>query len=709
VKQVFLNADQVAEVVEVDAPTVGSREVLIAVRASLISTGTETAGYDAGGLVARGLRDPSRVRAVLHSLRRDGLGATVDKIREKARQLTPRGYSGAGVVVAVGSEVRDVAVGDPVAYAGGPHAEFVAVSENLVARIPEQLTFDEAAFGAVACISLHGVRLAEPTLGECVLVVGLGLVGLLAAQFARASGARVIGVEPLESRRALGRELGIHTVLDPAEVADLGQAVAFLTDGHGADAALLCAGVKDSAVTNRALAACRDRARAVMIGDMGLDLARGALFAKELAFRVSRSYGPGRYDAGYEGKGLDYPIGYVRWTEGRNLACFLDQVARGVVRVRELVARRVPMEDARAAYRTLIDEPDTAVAVLLTYAERVTPTPTQRSPQRRRALAKRSDRLRVGVVGCGSFVSQQLLPHFADLNVELYAVANRTTASFPMLEARFHPVVLATSADVLLNDPAIDAFLVGTRHNLHAALAERIVRAGKPVHVEKPMAMTVSEAELVAAAVAEMDGLLTVGFNRRFAPTVEALARALETAASPRQFLYRVNALPVPLGHWTLDPLEGGGRLVGEGCHFIDLLCFLADSDVAEATGSFVGGMNPLVPPHDNFSATLRFANGDIATVIYSGQGAGGMSKERLEVFSAGSVFVIDDFLRLDVHGARTGGLALRRADKGFRGQLENFFDAVRGRATLRTTVDDGVRVARIIEALAGRRSTGGG
>lgn len=706
-KQVFLNADQVAEVVEVDAPTVGNREVLIAVRASLISTGTETAGYDTGGMIARGLRDPSRVRAVLQSLRRDGLGATVGKIREKARQLTPRGYSGAGVVVAVGSEVRDVAIGDPVAYAGGPHAELVAVSENLVARIPERLTFDEAAFGAVACISLHGVRLAEPTLGERILVVGLGLVGLLAAQFARASGARVIGVEPMEARRALGRELGIDTTLDPAEVEDLGQAVAFLTDGHGADAALLCAGVKDSAVTNRALGACRDRARAVMIGDMGLDLTRDALFARELAFRVSRSYGPGRYDAGYEAKGLDYPIGYVRWTEGRNLACFLDQVARGVVRVRELVARRVPMEDARAAYRSLIDEPDSGVAVLLTYAERA--TPTQLSPQRRRALAERSDRLRVGVVGCGSFVSQQLLPHFADLNVELYAVANRTTAGFPALQARFDPAVLTTSVDTLLDDPAIDAFIVGTRHNLHAALAERIVRAGKPVHVEKPMAMTVSGAEGVAAAVREADGLLTVGFNRRFAPTVEALVRALATAPGPRQFLYRVNALPVPLGHWTLDPLEGGGRLVGEGCHFIDLLCFLADSDVADATGAFVGGMNPLVPPHDNFAATLRFANGDIGTVIYSGQGALGTSKERLEVFSAGRVFVIDDFLRLDVHGARSGGVALRRADKGFRGHLENFFDAVRGRATLRTTADDGVRVARIIEALAGGRSTGGG
>jgi predicted dehydrogenase/threonine dehydrogenase-like Zn-dependent dehydrogenase len=706
VKQVFLNAHQVAEVVEVDAPTVGSREVLIAVRASLISTGTETAGYDAGGLVARGLRDPSRVRAVLQSLRRDGLGATVDKIREKARQLTPRGYSGAGVVIAVGSEVRDVAVGDPVAYAGGPHAEFVAVSENLVARIPEHLTFEEAAFGAVACISLHGVRLAEPTLGECVVVVGLGLVGLLAAQFARASGAKVIGVEPLEARRVLGRELGIDITLDPAAVEDLVQAVAFLTDGHGADAALLCAGVKDSAVTNRALAACRDRARAVMIGDMGLDLTRDALFGRELAFRVSRSYGPGRYDRGYEAKGLDYPIGYVRWTEGRNLACFLEQVARGVVRVRELVARRVPIEDAPAAYRALIDEPNSGVAVLLTYAERA--TPTQRSPQRRRASAERSDRLRVGVIGCGSFVSQQLLPHFGDLNVELYAVANRTTASFPPLEARFHPAVLATSADVLVNDPAIDAFIVGTRHNLHAALAERIVRAGKPVHVEKPMAMTVSEAERVVAAVGETDGLLTVGFNRRFAPTVEALVRALETAPSPRQFLYRVNGLPVPLGHWTLDPVEGGGRLVGEGCHFIDLLCFLADSDVADATGAFVGGVNPLVPPHDNFAATLRFANGDVGTVIYSGQGTVGLSKERLEVFSAGRVFVIDDFVRLDVHGGRTGGLALRRADKGFRGHLENFFDAVRGRATLRTTVDDGMRVARIIEALARGRSTGG-
>jgi predicted dehydrogenase/threonine dehydrogenase-like Zn-dependent dehydrogenase len=696
-KQVFLNASQVAEVMEVEAPSCGPREVLIGVRASLISTGTETAGYDGGGLVARGLREPGRIRAVWESARRDGLRSTIDRIKAKARELTPRGYSGSGVAVAVGAEVRDVAVGDRVAYAGAPHAEFVAVGENLVAPIPSEVTFEEAAFGGVACIALHGVRLAEVALGERVLVVGLGLVGLLAAQLAQASGATVIGVEPLRRRRELARELGIAPTLDPSEAEQWWQTVAFLTRGYGADAALLCAGVKDSAPTNEALAACRDRARVVMVGDMGLALSRRELFGKELLFRVSRSYGPGRYDPDYEARGLDYPIGYVRWTEGRNLACFLDLVAQRRVQVRPMVGKEFPLVQAPDAYRLLVDGPGSAVAVLLTSPEQT--TRPSASSVRRRAVVGKTGRLRVGIIGCGSFVTQQLLPHFPELNAELYGAANRSSGRFPVLEARFHPAVLTTSVDQLVEDPAVDAFIVGTRHNLHAPLAERILRSGKPVHVEKPMGLTLPEAESLAATVQETNGLLTVGFNRRFAPLVDALRGALQDAPSPRQFLYRVNALPVPIDHWTLDPVEGGGRLVGEGCHFIDLVCYLAGAEVLEVSGALVGGANQLASPRDNFVATMRFANGDIGTVAYTGQGAGGASKERLEAFTSGRLFEIDDFDRLVVHGARAAPTPGHR-DKGFRGELENFFEAVRGRATLRTTVEDGLRVARIVDTL---------
>ena len=706
-KQVFLNSRQVAEVAEVDVPGLGAREVLVRVRSSLISTGTETAGYDVGSLVARGLRDPSRLKAVWESVRRDGLRETLERVRVKAHELTPRGYSGAGVVVGVGPEVRLVAVGDRVAYAGAPHAEYVAVSENLVAQMPAEVSFEEAAFGAVASIALHGVRLAEPTLGERVLVVGLGLIGLLAAQFARASGATVIAVEPLESRRALGRSVGVEVVLDPHEVEDLAGAVAFVTDGHGADAALLCAGGRDSTVTNLALAACRDRARVVMVGDMGLDLQRGPLFRKELAFRVSRSYGPGRYEPNYEVRGLDYPIGYVRWTEGRNLACFLDLIARGTLRVRAMISRRFPLVEAGVAYRVLIDDPVSSIAVLLEPEEHdAMPAP---APLRRRARAARPELVRVGVIGCGSFVTQQLLPHFESLGAALHGVANKSSVGFAALEARYRPSLLTTSVDCLLEEPAIDAFIVGTRHNLHAPLAERILRIGKPVHVEKPMAMSAAEAGVLSRVVREVDGMLTVGYNRRFAPTVDALREALATCVPPRQFLYRVNALPVPMGHWILDPIEGGGRMVGEGCHFIDLICYLAGADLSDVSGSLVGGANPAVSPRDNFAVTLRFANGDVGTVVYTAQGSPGPSKERLEVFSGGRVFDLEDFLRLHVYGARKPALVLRRADKGFRGHLENFFESVRGRGALRTTAQDGVRVAQIIERVSGAGSLAGG
>jgi predicted dehydrogenase len=414
---------------------------------------------------------------------------------------------------------------------------------------------------------------------------------------------------------------------------------------------------------------------------------------------VSRSYGPGRYDAAYEGRGLDYPIGYVRWTVNRNLACFLNLVARGDVRVRQMISRRVALDDAPDAYRALVEEPATTIAVVLTYpGHAARPAP---APLRRTAPSARPDRLRVGVIGCGSFVTQQLLPHFKALDAELYGVANRTSSAFAVLEARFHPKVLTTSMDVLMDEAAVDAFIVGTRHDLHAPIAERLVRAGRPVHVEKPMAMSVADAEALVSAVREARCLLTVGYNRRFAPAVLALRGMVGESGAPRQFLYRVNAVPVPPGHWTLDPVQGGGRLIGEGCHFIDLICYLADSEVTGVTGSFIGGGNLLASPRDNFAITMRFANGDVGTVVYSGQGGSGLAKERLEVFSAGRSFVLEDFRRVDAYGVRIPPVIVERGDKGFRGHLENFFAAVRGSASLRTTAEDGLRVARVIEAAA--------
>jgi predicted dehydrogenase/threonine dehydrogenase-like Zn-dependent dehydrogenase len=693
----MLNARQVAEVVEVDVPRCGPREVLIAVAASLISTGTETASYGAGGLLARGVRNPSSIGRLAESLRTEGLEATGRKLLARSQERTPLGYSGAGLVAAVGDQVRSVSPGDRVAYAGAAHAEYVAVDERLIAPVPEGVSLDAAAFGAVGCIALHGVRLGAPTLGETAVVVGLGLVGLLVAQCARASGMRVLGVEPIGGRRRLAGDLGFDQVLDPGAEEELGRTVVALTGGLGADVVYLCAALRESGVTNQSLAYARDRARIVMIGDMGLALERAPLFGKELELTVSRSYGPGRYDPAYERHGLDYPIGYVRWTEGRNLTHVMTMLREGTLSVEPMISARVPLEEAESAYRCLVESPDTALAAVLLYPAKPL-EPPRPAPVRRKATDARAGELRVGVIGAGSFVEANLLPQLSSLGARLHAVANRGSAAFSRLEAVYRPALLTTEPSELLTDPAVDAVIIGTRHDSHARLAIQALGAGKAVHVEKPLALTLADAEAVEEAVVREGGLLTIGFNRRFAPLTLALRGALAGAGQPRQFLYRVNAPLLPGGHWSLDPMEGGGRLIGEGCHFIDLVCYLADSEVADVSGGFLGSAGQASAARDNFALTLRFRNGDLATVVYSGQGNPGLAKERLEVFAGGKAFVLDDFSRLSVHGARLAAPALSKADKGFRGHLANFFAAVRGEEPLLTTVHDGVRVARIID-----------
>jgi predicted dehydrogenase/threonine dehydrogenase-like Zn-dependent dehydrogenase len=702
VKQVFLNAEQVAEVVEVDVPRCGAREVLVAVAASLISTGTETAGYDAGGLLARSMRNPSALKRLVASLREEGLDATRRKIAAKSKELTPLGYSGAGVVVAVGQEVRAMSPGDRVAYAGAPHAEYVAVNEQLVAPIPESVPFEAAAFGALGCIALHGVRSGEPTLGETAVVVGLGLVGLLAAQCARASGMRVIGIEPIAARRTAAAALGFDLLLDPGAEENLGRTVLAHTGGIGADAVFLCAGLRGSAVTNEALGYARDRARIVMLGDMGLALEREPLFGKELGFRVSRSYGPGRYDPAYERTGLDYPIGYVRWSEGRNLTQLMTMLGDGSLSVAPLVSGRVPVAEAPRAYRRLVEAPHEAIAIVLEYPGKPV-EPPRAAPLRRTGVVVRPGQLRIGVIGAGAFVEKNLLPHLERLGGRLHAVANRTTSGFARLEALYRPGLLTTAAEELLADPSVDAVIIGTRHDSHAALARAALMAGKPVHVEKPLALTLADAEAVRDEVARNDGLLTVGYNRRHAPLIARLREAIGSGGEPRQMLYRVNAPLMPRSHWTLDPVEGGGRLIGEGCHFIDLVCFLAGSEVAEVSGGFLGAAAGASPAQDNFALTIRFRNSDLATVVYSGQGNPALAKERLEVFVGGKAFVLDDFVRLTGYGTRLDAAPSSAGDKGFRGHLGNFFAAVRGTAPLVTTAADGVRVAQIIETLVHR------
>lgn len=699
-KQVFFNASQLPEVHEVDVPFCADKDVLISVRASLISTGTETAGYDSGSMFSRGLRNSSAIKSIVNSVKEQGCFSTYKRIKAKKKELNVRGYSGAGIVVRVGQHVQGFSVGDQVAYAGAPHAEFVTVNENLVARIPERVSFSEAAFGALGCIAMHGLRLGEPTLGETCAVLGLGLVGLLLAQLARASGLRVLCLEPVLHRRDIAEKLGFTNVIDPTIEDNLTKTLLFYSSGSGIDIMYLCAGNKDSSITNEALSCCRDRGRVIMIGDMGLNLDRSPLFQKELNFKVSRSYGPGRYEVNYEKKGLDYPIGYVRWTEQRNLSLFLEMIQRASIRVKDMISCEYPIENAPEAYRSLVDERDKTLAVLLTYQKAQTESQILEPPPLVALKRTRKDELSIGIIGCGSFVQNNLLPNFHVLGAKLYGVANRTSKEFSKIKAIYSPEVTTTSSEQLIMDPNVDAFIIATYHNTHVPLAKAVLAQGKPVYVEKPLALTLSDAEGLAKLVRDRKGLLSIGFNRRCAPAVVALKNMLLKSPGPRQFLYRINAPVLSSDHWLIDPEIGGGRLIGEGCHFIDLICYLADSEVMKVTGGFLGSDSLILRSGDNFAITLCFANGDMGTIVYSSQGNVKLGKELIEVFVGGRVFVIDDFKSFKVYGLSAPAFELKQPDKGFRAHLENFFSAVKGKSELVTTVDAGLRVALIIEEM---------
>lgn len=697
-KQVVFNSSQRVEVVEAARPSCGPKEVVVQVFASLISTGTETRGYDAGSLLARGLKNPSQIKTVWEMIEKEGVASAYRKIKSKKNELRPTGYSGAGVVVATGTLVEEFTVGDRVAYMGAPHAEYVCVGENLLSKIPAGVDFSQAAYGALACIAMNGVRLGLPTLGETAVVVGLGLVGLLTAQFAKLSGLNVLCLEVNPTRRKVAQLLGLNQVLDPTLEENIARTVFQWSSGVGADVVFLCAATQDSHVTNTILACCRDRARVVMIGDMGLDLDRGVLFSKELDFKVSRSYGPGRYDPDYEERGRDYPLGYVRWTQKRNLTCFLDLMAKGRIDLKSITTAEVPLAEAPRAYQMLSEANATQIGVLLVSKKNEETAPSPTPPVTALSRLPRQGPLRVGVVGCGAFVTNNLLPNFHKLNARLYGVANRTSKEFSKMKALYAPSLLTTSFEELLADENVDAFIIASPHNQHAEQALQVLSRKKPVYVEKPLALTREQVQRIASSVEETHGLLTVGYNRRFAPSVGALREILSHCPAPRQFLYRVNTASAPQNHWLSDLDVSGGKLVGEGCHFIDLVCHLAGAPVADVTGQFMSGGGPNVTAKDNFALTMKFLNGDLGTVFYTSVGNESASKERLEVFAGGKMCVIENFMGPVCFGFKGLHPPTTKLDRGYFYALKNFFDAVEGKGSLLTTVKDALVVADVID-----------
>lgn len=676
-KQVVLRGGQ-PKVVEVPSPSPASGRVLVANAASVISTGTERTAVSSsagagGSLPMRALRNPDLVLKTLQHARKHGVKETTELVKGAVATDIALGYSTAGRVVDTGG-IAEFRPGQPVACAGAGnanHAEVVSVPGNLVAPVPDGVPLRDAAFTTLGAIAMQGVRRAEPSLGESVVVVGLGLIGLITVQVLSAAGCRVAGVEPLARRRELALSLGAEMALAPDD------AVAPLREwsgGAGADATIVTAGSESSIILNSAVEMLRRKGRVVPVGAVGLDLDRPPLYEREADVLISTSYGPGRYDPTYEDAGVDYPLAYVRWTENRNMEEFLRLLAAGKVTVEPLVDMELPAERAAEAYAAVAGDSPPLAAVLTYEGLRQPAREVVRLGAPRVAAAGEID---VAVVGAGGFVRGMHLPNLkAADGVRIKKVVTRRGTTASDVARSVGGAEAATDWHVAVEDPEIDLVLIGTRHDTHAEIAAAALRAGKAVFVEKPLGLTREEIDEVWEAGAQNDRLM-IGFNRPFAPLAVRLGQEVGSATGPIQLTYRVSA-PLPAGHWLNDPDVGGGRILGEACHMIDFagwLCGTPERVMAAALPS-----PPEVQTVQSASITVEYAGGSVATVHYSGVGPGTMPKERIEVFRGGRSWVLDDFRALTSYGPdgeRTEEAG--KADKGHAALLEEVLAACRG------------------------------
>jgi len=680
----------------VPVPLVRPGHLLIRTRNSLVSAGTERMLLEFGraSFIDKARQQPDKVRQVLDKVRTDGIGPTMRAVLAKLDKPIPLGYSNAGVVVEIGSGVTRFQVGDRV-VSNGQHAEFVCVPENLCARIPDGVSDEAAAFTVVAAIGLQGIRLVQPTLGETVVVTGLGLIGLLSVQMLRANGCRVLGIDLDPARAALAREFGADTCV-PSAGEDPLEAARRVTDGRGVDAVVITASTASNEPVQQAARMCRQRGRIVLVGVTGLQLSRADFYEKELSFQVSCSYGPGRYDAGYEEEGHDYPLGFVRWTEQRNFEAVLGLLSAGQLDTGRLISDRVPISDAAAGYERLATS--NPLAILLQYpsgdaaplARTVDLTVGARSRATPKSIAPKgalTDGPSVAVIGAGNYASQVLVPALAATPARLHTLVSASGVSGVQAGRKHGFAQAGTDALAAIRDPAVDAVVIATRHDSHAELVVEALGQGKHVLVEKPLAINREQLGAIVAAYegAERSGsstrqrpVLMVGFNRRFAPHVMRVKELLRGVAEPAVFVMTVNAGEIPPQHWTQSATEGGGRIIGEGCHFVDLLRHLAGAPITRTHAVRLGPAPGIAVREDKAVITLEFANGAFGTIHYIANGHRSFPKERLEIFCRGAVLQLDNFRRLTAYGwPGFSRLNLWRQDKGNAACMAAFIAAV--------------------------------
>lgn len=683
-KQVIQNYKTgILDVSDVPAPLLESHTVLVENKCSLVSAGTEKSTVDMAkkSLVGKAKARPDLVKKVVNQVQKDGLVDTAKMVMGRLDTRAALGYTCAGIVSAVGDDVQGFSIGDRVACAGqnyASHAEVVSIPKNLCIKIPEGVGFEDASYVAVGSIALQGVRQADPKLGESVAVIGLGLLGQMVVQILKANGCYVIASDLDASKVELARELGADKSVLPG---DLEGAVDSATSGYGVDSVIITASTKSSAPVETAGEICRQKGRVVVVGAVGMDIPREPYYMKELEIRLSCSYGPGRYDAEYEEKGQDYPYGYVRWTEQRNMSAFLDLVAQQKVNLKALTTHNFTIEDASSAYDMISNQTESYLGIVLSYS-----SASQARFSNRIDLAASptpSGVIQFGLIGAGNHIKDMVLPSVRSSgNANVKAVCTGTGLNAKAVAEKEGADYCTTNYEEIVKDPEINAVIVGTRHDTHAEIILAALAQGKHCFVEKPLCLSIDELLLIDEAyakAAKQGVVLQVGFNRRHSEHAKEIRKFFSTRGNPLTMIYRVNAGSIPADHWIQDVDIGGGRIVGEACHFIDFMQYISGADPLSVFAFDIERHDTGITS-DKAVITIRFTDGSIGTLIYCGDGDKSLAKERFEAFADGKSAVLDDFTRTEMYsGGRRSLFKTKRVDKGFNQEIQAFMSAIAG------------------------------
>jgi len=669
---------------EVPHPVLMARGVLVRNEYSLISKGTERMKVDFArkSMVAKAKSRPDLVKQVLKNVKKEGWVTTFKKVMNRLESSAPLGYSSAGEVIAVGELMEGLKVGDKVACAGAGyanHAEIVSVPMNLCAKIPENVSCSQACFTTLGAIALQGIRQAEINLGENVAVIGLGILGQLTLQMLKASGCKVFGIDIDQNMVNLAKSSDADFGLVIGNENLVSKVISSTCD-RGADAVIIAAGTSSNQPIELAGEICRDKGRVVVVGAVNMDVPRKNFYEKELDIRFSRSYGPGRYDPLYEEMGIDYPFGHVRWTEKRNMEEFLNLLQQGKVNTEKLITHKFKIEDAEKAYDLIMKEDERSLAVLLEYEDFSESQPKiylkQISPDGQKEIPT----VNIGFIGAGNFAKNNLLPHLKKMkDVKLKGVVTSTGISAKDVAGKFGFEYCSSEVDQILQNEKINTIFIATRHNLHSELVCRTLKAGKSVFVEKPLATSEGELEEIKRTLDLTQGKILVGFNRRFSPAARLLKKHFQERTTPLVMTYRVNAGFIPFDHWIHDPEVGGGRIIGEVCHFVDLLSFFADSEVSSSFALAADDSRKTPLTNDNVAVSLKFKDGSVGSIIYTSAGDTSYSKERIEIFGANSVGVIDDFEKtVLVSDGKEQKFRHSGSSKGHKEELEAFVESLK-------------------------------